>query len=130
MSERTIYNYIESGKLTICNLDLRRKVKYKRRREKKMEIKCNKFSYRQGRTFEDFNHYMEEHPDTPVVEMDTVRGTRYKEQVLLTIMFNNNSVMLMILIEDESMEPVVEVFDKITKAVGMSIPQNHSYTNI
>jgi IS30 family transposase len=119
VSERTIYNYIESGELTICNLDLRRKVKYKRRRKKKTEIKCNKLSYRQGRTFEDFNHYMEEHPDTPVVEMDTVRGSRYKEQVLLTIMFNNNSVMLMILIEDESMAPVIEVFDKITKAVGI-----------
>ena len=58
---------------------------------------------------------MEEHPDTAVVEMDTVRGLRTKEQVLLTIMFNNNSVMLMILIEEEAMDPVIEVFDKLTK---------------
>ena len=33
------------------------------------------------------------------IEMDTVRGLRTKEQVLLTIMFNSNSVMLMILME-------------------------------
>lgn len=119
VSERSIYNYIEAGELSICNLDLRRKVKYRKRRKKQTEIKCNKFNYRQGRTYEDFQKYMEEHPDIPVVEMDTVRGLRTKEQVLLTIMFNSNSVMLMILIEDETEESVIEVFDKLTKALGI-----------
>ena len=117
--ERSIYNYIEAGELSICNLDLRRKVKYKKRRKRQTEIKCNKFNYRQGRTYEDFQKYMEVHPNTWVVEMDTVRGLRSKEQVLLTLMFNRNSVMLLILIEDESMEPVIEVFDKLTKALGI-----------
>ena len=51
--------------------------------------------------------------------MDTVRGLRSKEQVLLTIMFNHNSVMLMILLEDESMEPVIRVFDRLTKVLGI-----------
>jgi len=119
VSERSIYNYIEAGELTVCNLDLRRRVKYKKRRKKQTEIKCNKFNYRQGRTFEDFHKYMEEHPETPVVEMDTVRGLRTKEQVLLTIMFNKNSVMLMILIEDETMDAVIEVFDRLTKTLGI-----------
>lgn len=119
VSERSIYNYIDAGELTISNLDLRRKVKYKKRRKKQTEIKCNKFNYRQGRTYEDFQKYMEEHPDAPVVEMDTVRGLRTKEQVLLTIMFNSNSVMLMILIKEEAMDPVIEVFDKLTKALGV-----------
>ena len=119
VSERSIYNYIDAGKLTISNLDLRRKVKYRRRRKKQTEIKCNKFNYRQGRTYEDYLRYMEEHPETPVVEMDTVRGLKTKEQVLLTLMFNSNSVMLMILIEDESFEPVLEVFDRLTKQVGI-----------
>ena len=119
VSERSIYNYIDAGALTISNLDLRRKVKYRKRRKKPSEIKCNKFNYRQGRTYEDFLKYMEEHPGTPVVEMDTVRGLRSKEQVLLTIMFNHNSVMLMILLEDESMEPVIRVFDRLTKVLGI-----------
>ena len=89
-------------------------MKYRKRRKKQTEIKCNKFNYRQGRTYEDFQKYMEEHPDIQVVEIDTVRGLRTKEQVLLTIMFNSNSVMLMILIEDETEESVIEVFDKLT----------------
>ncbi len=119
VSERSIYNYIEAGALTICNLDLRRKVKYKKRRKKQTEIKCDKFNYRKGRTYGDYEKYMEEHPEISVVEMDTVRGLRTKEQVLLTIMFNKNSVMLMILIEDETMDAVIEVFDKLTKALGI-----------
>ena len=119
VSERSIYNYIDSGELTICNLDLRRKVKYKRRRKKQSEIKCNKQSYRQGRTYDDFQKYMEEHPDTPVVEMDTVKGKLKKEQVLLTIMFNKNSVMLMILLEEETIEQVLKVFDGLTKTLGI-----------
>ena len=117
--ERSIYNYIEAGELSICNLDLRRKVRYKKRRKKQTEIKCNKFNYRQGRTYEDFQKYMEEHPNVSVVEMDTVRGLRSREQVLLTIMFNSSSIMLMILMEDESMEHVIEVFDYLTKALGI-----------
>lgn len=119
VSERSIYNYIEAGALTICNLDLRRKVKYKKRRKKQTEIKCDKFNYRKGRTYGDYEKYMEEHPEISVVEMDTVRDLRTKEQVLLTIMFNKNSVMLMILIEDETMDAVIEVFDKLTKALGI-----------
>ncbi len=119
VSERSIYNYIEAGELSISNLDLRRKVKYRRRRKKRSEIKCNKFNYRRGRTYEDFQKYMEEHPDTLVVEMDTIRGKITKEQVVLTIMFNQTSVMLMILIEDESMTPVIEVFDMLTKKLGI-----------
>lgn len=119
VSERSIYNYIEAGELTVCNVDLRRKVKYKKRRKRQTEIKCNKFNYRQGRTFEDFQKYMEEHPGISFVEMDTVRGLRTKEQVLLTIMFQKNSVMLMILIEDETMDAVIEVFDRLTKELGI-----------
>ena len=119
VSERSIYNYIEAGELSISNLDLRRKVKYRRRRKKRSEIKCNKFNYRRGRTYEDFQKYMEEHPDTPVVEMDTLRGKVTKEQLVLTIMFNQTSVMLMILIEDESIPSVLEVFDMLTKKLGI-----------
>ena len=119
VSERSIYNYIDAGELTACNMDLRRKVKYRRRRKKQTEIKCNKFNYRKGRTYEDFQKYMEEHPETPIVEMDTVRGLRTKEQVLLTMMFIKNSVMLMILIEDETIDAVIEVFDRLTKALGI-----------
>lgn len=37
VSERSIYNYIDAGELTISNLDLRRKVKYKKRRKSRLK---------------------------------------------------------------------------------------------
>ena len=39
--------------------------------------------------------------------------------MILTIMFNQTSVMLMFLIEDESMASVIEVFDVLTKKLGV-----------
>lgn len=124
VSERSIYNYIEAGELTVSSLDLRRKVRYRRRRKKQEKIKCRGFHYRQGRTFDDFRRYMEENPHTPVVEMDTVRGLRSKEQVLLTLMFTDTSVMLMILIREEAMEPVIEVFDRLRRYWGSNDSEN------
>ena len=35
VSQRTLYNYIDSGKLSVGNLDLRRKVGYRPRKKKK-----------------------------------------------------------------------------------------------
>lgn len=119
ISERSVYNYVNAGELTIRNVDLRRKVRYKKRRNRSPEIRCNKFEYRKGRTYDDFKKYMEEFPETVVIEMDTVRGSRRKEQVVLTMMFTNNSVMLMIIIEDESAEPVVNFFNWLTKKIGI-----------
>ena len=119
VSERSIYNYIDAGELSICNLDLRRKVRYKRRRKKPEEIRCNKFDYRQGRTYTDYLAYMEEHPDTEVVEMDTVKGRRGEQPVLLTLMFRKNSVMIIFLMKDETIDEVLRVFDWLTKQLGI-----------
>ena len=117
-SERSIYNYIEAGKLRVTNLDLRRKVKYRRRR-KKSEIPCNKFNYRIGRTYEDWQEYMKNHPDTKYVEMDTVRGKREKGKVLLTMIFVEESLMIAFLMEDGTQESVNKIFDMLTKKLGI-----------
>ena len=74
VDERTIYNYIDAGVLSVGNLDLPRKVRYKKRKKKKsvrVDKKCHV-----GRTYEDFLSFMEEHPDYAVVEMDSVEGKR------------------------------------------------------
>lgn len=58
VSQRTLYHYIDSGKLSIGNLDLRRKVGYHPRKKKKdaNEAFLNQ-KYRQNRTYEDFFTY-------------------------------------------------------------------------
>ncbi len=62
----------------VRNIDLPRKVKY-RPRYKKPE-------FRSGRTYNDFQEYMDAHPDLPVVQMDTVIGSK-GGKVLLTVHF-------------------------------------------
>ena len=59
LDERTIYNYIDAGLLSVGNLDLPRKVRYKARKKKKplrVDKQCHK-----GRIYEDFLEFMEAH---------------------------------------------------------------------
>ena len=90
-SEKTIYNYIDACLFTVRNIDLPRKVKY-RPRYKKPEFKVDR-GCRSGRTYNDFQEYMDAHPDLPVVQMDTVIGSK-GGKVLLTIHFVETSLML------------------------------------
>ena len=117
VSLRSLYNYIDSGQLSVRNIDLRRKTGYKPRKGKKQTSPIP--DYRVGRTYEDFKKYMEPHPNAPVVQMDTVVGSRRKGQRILTMLFLKTSVMLMILIPDGKAQTVVDVFDYLLDILGM-----------
>ena len=118
LSERTLYKYIECRAFDVDNLDLPKKVKYKQRRQHKVVTKFE-YSYRRGRTFEDFNTYMSVNPRTPVVEMDTVKGARGSKKVLLTFIFRESNFMLIFLLPDGTQESVLAVFDMLTNKLGV-----------
>lgn len=84
LDEKTIYNYIDAGLLSVDNIDLPRKVRYRTRSHKKL-VRVDKQCHA-GRTYEDFETYLAANPDIPVVEMDSVEG-RKGGKVLLTIYF-------------------------------------------
>jgi IS30 family transposase len=113
ISEKTLYNYIESGALSVKNLDLYKKVKYKPRSTKPKIIKDT--GIYQGRTYADFCSLIEEYPDTNVVEMDTVHGCKGSKKVLLTFFFRNCSLLLAFLINDLKPASVNKVFDELEK---------------
>ena len=69
-SEKTIYNYIDDCLLEVRNIDLPRKVRFRARR-KKPEFKVDK-GCRLGRSYKEFELFMEKNPDTAVVQMDSV----------------------------------------------------------
>ena len=74
VSERTIYRLIDSCLISARAFDLPRKVRFKPRRKKqafKVDKKC-----RIGRDFDCFKQYIEEHPDTPIVQLDSVEGKK------------------------------------------------------
>ena len=66
--------------------------------------------YREGRTYEDFESRMK-YSAISVVEMDTVKGVRERGKRLLTMIFRDNSIMLMFLLPDGKAESVKRVFD-------------------
>ena len=120
MTLRSLYNYIDSGELTIKNIDLRRKVGYKARKGKGKERKIGfeDQTYRQGRTYEDFQSFLKK--VTPVfLEMDTVKGVRERGKRLLTMIFTNNSIMLLFLMPDGKAESVKRIFDYLERGLGL-----------
>ena len=120
VSQRTLYNYIDAGVLKIGNLDLRRKVGYRPRKKKQAQSEgFMKLDFRKGRSYEDFQKYLEKHPGMLVIEMDTVKGVREQGKRMLTMILCDINLMLLFLMRDGKAETVVEVFDYLTSLLGV-----------
>ena len=117
--KRTLYNYMERNLLSAKNIDLPRKVRYKKRKTK-TERKDRK--YKEGRTYYDYLKFMGDNPEVKVVQMDTVEGTM-GGKVLLTLLFCNCSLMLMFLMESKTQECVKNVFDMLEEKLGTTLFQ-------
>ena len=118
-SIRCLYNYIELGLLSIKNIDLPRKVRYKVRRQKQNKAKKD-YSYRIGRTYEDFQKFLLDIPNINVVEMDTVEGIK-GGKVLLTMIFRNFNFMIARLLPNKTSESVKKELDNIEKTIGTEL---------
>lgn len=116
---KTLYNYINSGFLSARNLDLPRKVKYKPRKKHIESTKRNRKSL-VGREYSDFTALMQECPDTPVVEMDTVEG-RKGGKVILTLFFRSSKCMLAFLSKDKTMDSVLKIFGYLEATSGSDL---------
>ena len=117
-SEKTLYNYIDACFFDVRNIDLPRKVKY-RPRYKKPEFKVDR-SCRIGRNYESFQKFMASHPDTSLVQMDSVIGT-VGGKVLLTIHFVDTSLMLAFLRPANTSQSVIEIFNMLDKVLGAAL---------
>lgn len=124
-SRKTLYNYIDQGVFTARNIDLRRKVRYKcKPRKTGTRISLASKEFRIGRTYEDFQKYIQENPMIPIVEMDTVEGGRdNSKQSFMTMFFRNCSLMLIFVLEEKTQDCVIEVFDLLTKKLGIDVFQ-------
>lgn len=120
-SRKTLYNYIDQGVFTARNIDMRRKVRYKcKPRKKGTRISLAAKEFRIGRTYEDFQKYIQANPEIPVVELDTVEGGRDNStQAFMTMLFRNCSLMLIFVLEEKTQEHVIEVFDLLCERLGI-----------
>ncbi len=118
-SERTVYKYFEKNVFTARSIDLPRKVKYKLRKKAGTLFQKTP-EHRIGRTYEDFNAFLEANQDIPVVEMDTVHGTR-SGKVLLTFFFRKCSLMIAFLMDACTQECVKDAIDKLYEWLGANV---------
>ena len=117
-SEKTIYKLINLGLLKVKNIDLPRKVRFRKRKNKTTVYKVDKHCL-EGRKYEDFLAYMKQHPDTPVVQMDSVEGKK-GGKVLLTLHFVNCSLMLAFIRDHNNAQSVIDVFNELQKVLGIN----------
>lgn len=116
-ASRTLYEYISQRLLSVTDLDLRRKVTYRKR--KKASNTPENYRYRQGRTYEDFTRFTGENPDLSIAEMDTVEGSKGDEKVLLTIYLRSFRFMLAFLMDNQDMENVLRHFHWLEDSLGL-----------
>ena len=117
-SDKTIYKYIDLGILNVRNIDLPRKVRFRNRTKATTVYKIDKKCL-ENRTYEDFINYIKEHPDTPIVEMDSVEGKK-GGKVLLTIHFVNCSFMLAFIREHNDAQSVIDIFNHLQDILGIN----------
>ena len=114
-SEKTLYNYVDAQLFDIRNIDLPRKVKY-RPRYKQPEFKVDR-GCRIGRSYTDFQKFLETKPESAVVQMDSVIG-RVGGKCLLTIHFVETSLMLAFLRDSNTSASVIQIINLLDKVLG------------
>ena len=116
MSVKTMYNYIDQGILTVRNIDLKRKVKFKPRKsdDRKKAIKDREVFA--GRTYKDFRALGL--TTAQFAEMDTVLSARGSSKCLLTFCFPDTELFLAYLLQRCTEGAVRAVFDRLQKELG------------
>ena len=115
-----MYEYIEAGIFDVKNIDLRRKVKY-RKRKRPTETSAKDRSYRKDHNYEDFRKRIEKDPEASIVEMDCVEGGKKDRKVLLTMTFRRTHLVLIFVLPSQTREEVARVFDLLEEKLGKAL---------
>ena len=121
VSERTLYNYQEHGYLDTKNIDLLRKVRFKKRNKKttdKDNQNMKEPDYLKGRKYADFLVYLEENQTSYFTEMDTVEGIIGKGQACLLTLYIKEAEFLFIF---KISEQTISCVNKKIKEIKLTI---------
>jgi IS30 family transposase len=117
---RTLYNYFDQRIFTARNIDLPRRVRYKKRKKRSEPRQRNiQQVYRNKRTYVDFEKYTKAFPELDVVEVDTVKGSRAAGKCLLTLLFRSCSFMIIILLPDCTQNSVIRAINNLCDTIGV-----------
>ena len=114
MSKVTFYRYVNDGVLSLTNIDLPKKVKYKSRKKKRNNNTYKRdFSILNKRRYEDYLEFIAKHPKMSIVQLDTVIGQRNNNKVLLTMYIVDTHFMLIFLLDKKDSIHVTEIFQNL-----------------
>lgn len=117
VSTATVYRHINKGYYSISRANLPRAVKFKPRKSKHPNFVPSKA--KQGRTYEDFLSYMDEHKDLSYGELDTVIGSK-GGKVIMTLHFVKFDFMIGLLLDNktaaEAASKIQQLKTKLTKS--------------
>ncbi len=121
-SIQTFYNYVHNGYFSSINDEmLARSYSYKprKRSDEKPTIRCEAVC-RNGRNLKDMANFIEDNPNSSIVEMDTVIGKFEDKKCILTLYFRESKLMLMFLVNKYKPASVKKVFDTLKKDLGIN----------
>ena len=117
----TLYRYIDLGVLSLTNLDLPKKVKYKPRKDTEEREHKRELALLNGRKIDDYFNYLSKHKNCSRLQLDTVIGTQTSSKVLLTLIIVETNFMFIRLLDKKNIESVNKQFDIFKKNLGIKL---------
>ena len=119
VSTATVRRWIDRGAMTIRRIDLLRAVTFKTKKQYALRKPSSvnpllKF----GHTYLYFLDYIKAHPETSIIEMDTVHGLISEEIKLLTFYHRQSHLQLGVLIPNLRPTSVTRVIQKLQRDLG------------
>ena len=124
-SERTLRRAIVDGLLSVKAHELRRYVRFRRRREEKpngQALMVSDVRKLLGRMYKDYLAYVEGHPGCSVCQLDSVVGKAEDRKAILTFTWPESNFQIGILIDKGSPASARKAIIKTLKAVGRACP--------
>ena len=116
-SKTTLYRYINSGVLSLKNIDLRSVVRYRARKKKYVPRPT---PLKNGRTYLDFLEFTANNPGIQIWEMDIVEGKK-GGKVLLTLFSRETKLMLIFLLEQNTQNETLSALNFLEEQVGSAL---------
>ena len=118
MCKPTFYKYVDLGIIALSNLDLPKKVKYKKRKNKKSKKNKRELALSIGRTYEDYIIRINNEKNLKIWQLDTVIGKNTDNKVLMTFLLVETNFMIIRLLDKKNVESVNKEFNKLKNDLG------------
>ena len=120
-SKTTFYKYINEGIISLTNLDLPRKVKYKKRKKNKNKENKKDISIMINRTYEDYIIRINNDSKLNVWQLDTVIGLNDDSKCLMTFLHVETNFMVIRLLDKKNVLNVDKAFTEIKNDLGINL---------